>query len=354
MQPPAVSLLERCRLTQPRPHLNQVCAAAVCAAQCMARAWVQSTAHALVTRAQVTFSYAGGALGLQRAGAPGSVLPVADCHLQAAGASALLRSAAAALRACRQGGRDGAHAQRAAALRGLEAELVGLVVRRGVDAAGGPAYMAVLQTGPPARAGAAAGRGRDAGLDAGSLGRGEARDRAGGPAAEAACGGAGSAAVSAPGKGAGAGSRGGGPASGAAGGRRAAPGRPPAGAEESAAAGKGPRGGGAGASSESPEGTDARALAGARVLAERLAADVPGLACVVLLPRAPAALDAAACGHVAGVVARGQARGGERGLVGRDAPGAGWPAACVVCAVPQPGRPPVRSQEARAQAWHRM
>jgi len=267
-------------------------------------------AHALATHAQVTFHYAGGALGLQRAGAPGSVLPVADCHLQAAGASELLRSAAAALRACRQGGWDGAPAQRAAALRGLETELTGLVIRRGVDAAGSPVYMAVLQTGPPARAAVAAGRVRDTrGLDAGLLGRGAPPDGAGRPAAEAARGRADSPAVSAAGKGAGAGSLGSGAASGAAGGRRAAPAGPPAGAREAAAAGGGARGGDAGSSGEPPKGAGAHALAGARVLAERLAAEVPGLASVVLLPRAPSAPEAAARCHVAEVAfAQGHAR----------------------------------------------
>ena len=116
----------------------------------------------------MTFHYAGGVLGLQRAGAPGSIMPIADCHLQDEGANAILRLTAAALRA---------PPAEAPGVGSLANALQGLVIRRGTGPGGEASYMAILQTRalPPApvglaAAGAAWDRERQGGADQGGHG----------------------------------------------------------------------------------------------------------------------------------------------------------------------------------------
>ena len=86
---------------------------------------------------------------MQRAGAPGSIMPIADCHLQDEGANAILRLTAAALRA---------PPAEAPGVGSLTDALQGLVIRRGTGPGGEPSYMAILQTRalPPAPVGLAA------------------------------------------------------------------------------------------------------------------------------------------------------------------------------------------------------
>lgn len=86
---------------------------------------------------------------MQRAGAPGSIMPIADCHLQDEGANAILRLTAAALRA---------PPAEALGVGSLTDALQGLVIRRGTGPGGEPSYLAILQARalPPAPVGLAA------------------------------------------------------------------------------------------------------------------------------------------------------------------------------------------------------